>query len=124
MSFLLFIWILLLLIYAGCPHMISHLIPPPLFTLPLIPSSTCFSKSTLPSHFFHTFFAAFDHSSLSKSAPKPHMLLLILREVPLHRYWFQYNYFVQQLIVMFCLQHERPCCGGYTNSSRRRELYI
>ena len=25
-------------------------------------------------------------------------------------------------IAMYCLQHERPCCIGYTNSSRRREF--
>jgi hypothetical protein len=26
------------------------------------------------------------------------------------------------LIYTYCLQHERPCCIGYTNSSRRREF--
>ena len=26
--------------------------------------------------------------------------------------------------IMYYLQHERPCFIGYTNSSRRRELYV
>jgi hypothetical protein len=28
----------------------------------------------------------------------------------------------EQLVVKYYLQHERPCCIGYTNSNRRREF--
>jgi hypothetical protein len=31
-------------------------------------------------------------------------------------------FLIFQLCVMYYLQHERPCCMGYTNSSRRREF--
>ena len=39
-----------------------------------------------------------------------------------HENFFVTNDEKYQTCLMYYLQHERPCCIGYTNSSRRREF--